>query len=78
MLPPVSNEAIVLIKDTSLAYVIAVPELMKAANSAVNRDVTVVPYILAAVIYLLFTFVVTIIFNKIEKRATRVDQKEEW
>ena len=56
VLPPVSNEAIVLIKDTSLAYVIAVPELMKAANSAVNRDVTVVPYILAAVIYLLFTF----------------------
>lgn len=78
VLPPVSNEAIVLIKDTSLAYVIAVPELMKAANSAVNRDVTVVPYILAAVIYLLFTFVVTIIFNKIEKRATRFDQKEEW
>ena len=78
VLPPVSNEAIVLIKDTSLAYVIAVPELMKAANSAVNRDVTVVPYILAAVIYLLFTFVVTIIFNKIEKRASRFDQKEEW
>lgn len=78
VLPPVSNEAIVLIKDTSLAYVIAVPELMKAANSAVNRDVTVVPYILAAVIYLLFTFVVTIIFNKVEKRASRFDQKEEW
>ena len=78
VLPPVSNEAIVLIKDTSLAYVIAVPELMKAANSAVNRDVTVVPYILAAVIYLLFTFVFTIIFNKIEKRASRFDQKEEW
>ena len=78
VLPPVSNEATVLIKDTSLAYVITVPELMKAANSAVNRDVTVVPYILAAVIYLLFTFVVTIIFNKIEKRASRFDQKEEW
>ena len=78
VLPPVANEAIVLIKDTSLAYVISVAELMKAANSAVNRDVTVVAYVIAAAIYLIFSAVVTVIFNKIEKRASKFDQKEEW
>ena len=67
-----------LIKDTSLAYVISVAELMKAANSAVNRDVTVVAYVIAAAIYLIFSAVVTVIFNKIEKRASKFDQKEEW
>lgn len=78
VLPPVANEAIVLIKDTSLAYVISVAELMKAANSAVNRDVSVVAYVIAAAIYLIFSAVVTVIFNKIEKRASKFDQKEEW
>ena len=51
---------------------------MKAANSAVNRDVTVVAYVIAAAIYLIFSAVVTVIFNKIEKRASKFDQKEEW
>ena len=78
VLPPVANEAIVLIKDTSLAYAISVAELMKAANSAANRDVTVVAYVIAAAIYLIFSAVVTVIFNKIEKRASKFDQKEEW
>jgi polar amino acid transport system permease protein len=76
ILPPVSNEAIVLVKDTALVSVIAVSELMKASRGAVNRDVDMTAYILAAVIYLLLTFVLTILSNYLEKRSLRYDGKE--
>ena len=44
ILPPVSNEAIVLVKDTALASAIGLGELMKASKGAVNRDVDPVSY----------------------------------
>ncbi|MGN0709630.1 MAG: amino acid ABC transporter permease, partial [Anaerovoracaceae bacterium] len=52
VLPPISNEAIVLIKDTALASVISLAEMMKVSEGMVNRDGTLIPYVLAAVIYL--------------------------
>jgi len=76
ILPPVSNEAIVLVKDTALVSVIAVSELMKASRGAVNRDVDMTAYILAAVIYLLMTLLLTILSNYLEKRSLRYDGKE--
>jgi len=76
ILPPVSNEAIVLVKDTALVSVIAVSELMKASRGAVNRDVDMTAYILAAVIYLLMTLLLTILSNYLEKRSLRYDAKE--
>lgn len=76
ILPPVSNEAIVLVKDTALASAISLSELMKASKSAVNRDVNPTAYLAAAVIYLIFTFILTLISNKLEKRFTRYNQRE--
>lgn len=76
ILPPVSNEAIVLVKDTALASAISLGELMKASKSAVNRDVNPTAYLAAAVIYLIFTFILTLISNKLEKRFTRYNQRE--
>lgn len=76
ILPPVSNEAIVLVKDTALVSVIAVSELMKASRGAVNRDVDMTAYILAAGIYLLMTLLLTILSNYLEKRSLRYDAKE--
>ena len=69
ILPPVSNEAIVLVKDTALASAISLGELMKASKGVVNRDVDPFAYFIAAIIYLIFTFVLTLILNKIEKRT---------
>lgn len=77
VLPPVTNEMITLIKDTALVSVIGVGELLKAAKSAVNRDVNVTAYVLAAGIYLVFTFVMTFISNSLEKRFSRHERKEE-
>ena len=76
ILPPVSNEAIVLVKDTALASVISLGELMKASKAAVNRDVDPMAYFVAAVIYLLFTFVLTLIAGRLEKRYNMYSQQE--
>lgn len=70
ILPAISNEAIVLVKDTALAYTITVAELLKASRSAVNRDVDVTAYVLAALIYLLMTFMLTMLSNYLEKRSS--------
>ena len=75
VLPPVSNEAITLIKDTALVSVISVAELMKATKGAVNRDVNVTAYAIAAIIYLVFTFLLTMLSRYLEKRFSRHEQK---
>lgn len=76
ILPPVSNEAIVLIKDTALASIITVGELMKASRGAVNRDVDITAYILAAIIYLAFTAVLTVLSTHLEKKYSKYDERE--
>lgn len=68
VLPPVANESITLVKDTALLYAVAVPELLHYAQTAVNRDFTVVPFFLAAIVYLLMTFVLTVFFKFLEKK----------
>lgn len=67
-LPAVSNESITLVKDTALLYAVAVPELLHFAQTAVNRDFTIVPFVIAGVIYLLMTLVLTLLFKWLEKK----------
>lgn len=67
-LPAVSNESITLIKDTALLYAVAVPELLHFAQTAVNRDFTIVPFFIAGVIFLLLTLVLTTLFKWLEKK----------
>ncbi|WP_400162041.1 amino acid ABC transporter permease [Brevibacillus sp. TJ4] len=67
-LPAVANESITLVKDTALLYAVAVPELLHFAQTAVNRDFTIVPFFIAGVIYLLMTLVLTMFFKWLEKR----------
>lgn len=76
ILPPVSNEIITLVKDTALVYVIGVPELMKAARDATSRDVNPMVYVIVAVIYLLLTFILTMVFKILEKRFSRYQRKD--
>ena len=78
ILPPVVNEAIKLVKDTALASTLPVIELMKATNSAVNRMTDMTPFFFAAIIYLIMTFVLTIIAGRLEKYFSRYDAREEW
>lgn len=68
VLSPVSNEAITLVKDTALVNVIGVGELLRAAKIAVSRDAVTSPFIVAAVFYLVMTFILTKLFNYLERR----------
>ena len=66
--PPVGNEIITLVKDTALASVAGVIDLYNAAASAVNKLVILTPFVYAAVFYLIFNGVLTLILSKIEKK----------
>jgi len=68
ILPPMSNEIITLVKDTSLAQILGVIELLNAANHAVNHYVILTPFLYAAIFYLLFNGLVTIGLSKLEKK----------
>jgi len=51
---------------------------MKATNSAVNRMTSLEPFFYAAVIYLIMTFILTLVAGRLEKYFSRYDAKEEW
>ena len=68
-LPSIGNEAITLVKDTALVASIALPELLHYAKGIVTRDFTTTPFLVAAFIYLLITFVVTLLFKFAEKKT---------
>ena len=74
ILPPMSNETITLIKDTSLIYVLALNDLLRAARNIVQRDFTITPFIVAAVFYLVMTLVLTWLFQRLERHYARQDQ----
>jgi polar amino acid transport system permease protein len=67
-LPAMSNETITLVKDTALVSVISLEELLRAAKLVVQRDLTVVPFAVAAVFYLVATVLLTWVFEKLEAR----------
>lgn len=67
-LPSVANESITLVKDTALLYAVAVPELLHFAQTAVNRDFTIIPFFVAGVIYLIMTIILSMFFKWLEKR----------
>ncbi len=67
-LPALSNEAITLVKDTSLLTVISIAEISYIAKTAVTRDASVVPLIIAGILYLLLILILTIILRMIEKK----------
>lgn len=74
ILPPLSNETITLVKDTSLIYVLALNDLLRAARGIVQRDFTITPFIVAAVFYLLMTLLLTWLFQYLEKRYASHDE----
>lgn len=67
-LPAIANESVTLVKDTALLYAVAVPELLHYAQTAVNRDFTIVPFFVAGLIYLIMTLFLTFVFKGIERR----------
>lgn len=68
VVPPMSNEIITLVKDTSLARMIAAYELTFAGFSFMKSDGLTWPLFYTGVFYLLFVGILTLVFNYIEKK----------
>jgi polar amino acid transport system permease protein len=66
--PSLGNEIITLVKDTSLIYALGLSEVMKAGRIAMQREASIVPLLVVAIIYLLLTGIVTLLLRMIEKR----------
>ena len=77
VLPPVVNEAITLVKDTALASTIGtVIDLMRSTSTTVNRLTDMTPFVVAAVIYLIMTALLTLGAGKLEKYFKKYDAKQ--
>lgn len=67
-IPTITNEVITLIKDTALVTVIAISDIMRSVKEVVSRDFTLSPFLLAAIFYLLISYIIITIFKAIEKK----------
>lgn len=68
VLPPISNEAITLVKDTALIVVLGIGDVLRNSKEIVARDFTIIPFIIAAGIYLILNYMMVLLFKKLEKR----------
>ena len=67
---PMSNEVITLVKDTALARVIIVVEILKVAENFVNSKALIWPLFYTGAFYLLFVGILTLLFGYLEKRLS--------
>lgn len=70
IVPPMSNEIITLVKDTSLARIIAITELIKAGESYMKSAGIIWPLFYTGLFYLVFVGILTIVFNIIERKLS--------
>lgn len=68
ILPPISNEVITLVKDTSLARVILVYEIIWEGQSFIRSDGLIWPLFCTGLFYLVFTGILTLLFSRLERR----------
>ena len=68
ILPPVTNETITLVKDTSLAFTIGILEMFTVAKSLASAEASMLPFVFAGVLYYILNAVVAAVMAKIEKK----------
>ena len=68
IIPSVTNEVITLVKDTSLAFVLAVAEMFTIAKQIASSEASMVPYIAAFFIYYIFNLIVAWLMEKLENK----------
>lgn len=70
IIPPMTNEAISLVKDTALARIIAVNEVMLAADKIVGTYAIVYVLFYSAIFYLLVVGIISLLFKMLEKKLS--------
>ena len=68
ILPPVANETITLVKDTSLAFTLSVMEVFTVTKQLVAAQSSMKPFIVAGIFYYVFNLIVAAVFGRIEKK----------
>ncbi|WP_273475758.1 amino acid ABC transporter permease [Methanobrevibacter woesei] len=68
ILPSVTNEVITLVKDTSLSFVIAIPEMFTVAKQIAAAEASIMALLVAGVFYYIFNMVVAFVMEYLEKR----------
>ena len=68
VLPPVTNETITLVKDTSLAFTISVAEMFTTAKEIASAQTSMVPLLAAGIFYYIFNLVVATVMEGLEKK----------
>ena len=68
VLPAMTNEAITLVKDTSLAFTLAYQELFSVTRQIVAGGTSMIPFAVAALFYYVAKYVVAFVMEKIEKK----------
>ena len=68
ILPPVTNEMITLVKDTSLAFVLTEVEMFTAAKQIAAKETSIMPLMIAGLFYYIFNLAVAVIMEQVEKR----------
>ena len=68
IMPPVTNEVITLVKDTSLAFAVAYTEMFTVAQQVSSSMASVMPLFVAGLFYYIFNFIVAYAMEMIEKK----------
>ena len=68
VIPPVTNEVITLVKDTSLAFALAYTEMFTLAKQITASEASILPLFIAGIFYYVFNFIVAMIMEAIEKK----------
>ena len=68
VMPPVTNEVITLVKDTSLAFALAYTEMFTLAKQVAASNASILPLVVAGVFYYIFNFIVAWVMELIEKK----------
>ena len=68
IIPPVTNETITLVKDTSLAFSLSVLEMFTVAKQIASAQTTMIPFVVAGVFYYIFNFIVAFGMEQLEKK----------
>lgn len=70
IIPPVTNETITLVKDTSLAFVLAVTEMFTLAKQIAAANTSMIPFVAAGIFYYVFNLLVAGFMGRLEKKLS--------
>lgn len=70
IVPPIANETITLVKDTSLAYTLSVIEMFTLTKQIAAAETSMMPFVVAGIFFYIFNLIVAVTFEYLEKKLS--------